>query len=90
MSQKLTPEQYKEIISMNPEDRTADFGDPVTNKIVGILIAFSKQYDMRDGWIDIITTRDAEREIKQLISDCGGTLNNVLQLNEVADLYLEI
>lgn len=26
---------------------------------------------MRDGWIDTITTRDAEREIRQLVKDFG-------------------
>jgi hypothetical protein len=75
MREKITKEQYDEIINMNPKDRTADFGDAVTNRIIGILIAYSKIYDMRGGWIDIITTRDAEKEIKQLISDCGGSLN---------------
>lgn len=75
MRDKITKEQYDKIINMNPEDRTDDFGDAVTNRIIGILIAYSKKYDIRDGWIDIITTIDAEKEIKQLISDCGGSLN---------------
>jgi len=60
---------------MKPEDRTSDFGDSVTNRIIGILVAYSKIYDLRNGWNDIITTKDAEKEIKQLISDCGGDLN---------------
>ena len=75
MRQKLTSEEYAEIKAMKPEERTADFGDGVTNRIMGILIAYSKKYDMRDGWIDIITTSDAEKEIKQLICDCSGDLN---------------
>jgi len=75
MREKLTSEEYAKIKAMKPEDRTADFGDKVTNRIMGILIAYSKVYDMRDGWIDILTTRDAEKEIKQLIKDCGGSLN---------------
>ena len=73
-NRKITSEEYKFIIGMKPENRTSDFGDPVTNKIMGILIAYSKIYDKRDGWIDILTTRDAEKEIRQLIVDCGGDL----------------
>jgi len=74
MRHKITPEQYEDIINMKPEDRTGDFGDGVTNRIIGILVAYSKHYDLRDGWIDIITTMDAEKEVKQLIYDCGGEL----------------
>tara|TARA_R110000851_G_scaffold145613_3_gene285159 strand:+ start:513 stop:746 length:234 start_codon:yes stop_codon:yes gene_type:complete len=77
MREKLTSEKYAEIKAMKPEERTADFGDGVTNRIMGILIAYSKKYDMRDGWIDIITTSDAEKEIKQLICDCSGDLNTL-------------
>lgn len=76
MREKLTSEEYKKIMSMKPEERTSDFGNEVTNKIIGILIAYSKNYDIRDGWIDIMTTRDAEKEIKQLIVDCGGILES--------------
>ena len=72
---KITSEQYDAIIAMKPEDRTGDFGNAVTNRIIGILIAYSKHYDLRNGWNDIITTGDAEKEIKQLIVDCGGSLN---------------
>lgn len=74
-NREITSEQYAEIIAMKPEERTADFGDGVTNRIIGILIAYSKKYDLRDGWNDIITTGDAEKEIKQLICDCNGDLN---------------
>lgn len=74
-NREITSEQYAEIKAMKPEDRTADFGDGVTNRIIGILIAYSKKYDLRNGWNDIITTGDAEDEIRQLIVDCGGDLN---------------
>jgi len=30
--------------------------------------------DMRNGWIDICTTRDAEKEIENLIKECGGKI----------------
>jgi len=72
---KISSDDYAELIARFPEKRTPDFGDATTNRIMGILIAYSKRYDMRDGWIDILTTQDAEEEIKQLIKDCGGSLN---------------
>lgn len=71
---KITPEEYKEIINLSPEDRVRKCDNTLEDKIVGILIAFSKIYDMRDGWIDIITTKDAKREIKELIVECGGEI----------------
>lgn len=70
----VSQEQYEELISLPPEDRVADHGDPVTNKIMGILVSYGHIYSLRDSWVDIITTRDAEREIKQLIKDCGGSI----------------
>ena len=75
MRNKATSEEYAKIKEMKPEDRCNNTGDTLTNKIMGILIAYSHKYDMRNGWIDIITTGDAEKEIKQLILDCGGDLN---------------
>lgn len=89
MREKITSEEYKKIISMKPEKRTSDFGDEVTNKIIGILIAYSKFYDMRDGWIDIITIGRAEKEIKQLILDCGGSIKSQNQL-EIDKLKKEL
>jgi len=75
---KITAEQYDKLKEMKPEDRTGDFGNPVTNRIIGILMGFSKLYDLRDGRMDLGTTRDAEKEIKQLIADCGGDQNHSL------------
>jgi hypothetical protein len=74
---KITYVEYYEIIKMKPEDRVTDHADPLTNRILGILSAYSKRYDLRNGWNDIITTGDAEREIKKLIVDCGGDLNSL-------------
>ncbi len=66
----ISSEDYDELIAMPPEKRVRESsGDTLYDKIVGILIAYSKIYDMRNGWIDIITVRDAEKEIKQLIKD---------------------
>ena len=47
----------------------------VNDRILGILIAYSRRYDMRGGWNDLITLGDAKKEIRQLIADCGGDLN---------------
>ena len=69
-----TEDQYQKILSMAPEDRVRQSGNLVNDKIVGVLVAFSRRFDMRDGWIDIITTSDAEKEIRQLIVECGGKL----------------
>jgi hypothetical protein len=74
---KLTSEQYEELIKKRPEERSQDFGDKFQNRVTGILIAYSQLYEMRNGWNDIITTKDAIREIKELIKDCGGSLDNL-------------
>lgn len=74
MRDKITQEEYDEIMSMSPQDRVRESSDTIDNKIVGILIGYSKIYDMRNGWIDILTTGDARDEIKQLILDCGGKI----------------
>ena len=75
MRRILTESEYKNVLEIKPELRIRETsGDPLYDRIVGILIGYSRIYDMRDGWIDIITTRDAEKEIKQLILDCGGSL----------------
>lgn len=72
---KLTDEQYKELLQLPPHDRVCQSDNMFNDHIGGILLAFSRIYDMRDGWIDYLTIRDAEREIKQLIQDCGGSLD---------------
>ena len=74
MRDKITDEQYAELMGMKPQDRVREPSDTIDNKISGILIGYSKIYDMRDGWIDFITTGDASKEIKQLILDCGGKI----------------
>lgn len=74
MRDKLTDDQYDELMEMSPQDRVREPSDTIDNKISGILIGYSKIYDMRDGWIDFLTTGDAKDEIKQLILDCGGKL----------------
>jgi hypothetical protein len=68
-----TKDEYEELFAMKPEERFHSLNDSVSSKIVGILLAFSKRYEMRDGYIDTITVMDAEDEIIKLITDCGGT-----------------
>ncbi|MCP4373523.1 MAG: hypothetical protein GY797_36280 [Deltaproteobacteria bacterium] len=54
----------------NPESRLREsYGDPLTDKIIGILIGFKDKLEEREMWLDIITTRQAEREIRQLLKD---------------------
>ena len=72
---KITEEEYQKILKMKPEERCRKSRNMVNDKIAGILIAYSRRYDMRDGWNDFITLGDAEKEIRQLIVDCGGDLN---------------
>ena len=71
----ITEKEYQEILKMKPEDRCRKSGNTINDRISGILIAYSRRYDMRGGWNDLITLRDAEKEIRQLICDCGGDLN---------------
>lgn len=66
---KITQEQYDLLIAMKPEKRVGDYGDPLTTKIYGILFAFSKSLELRDGHLDIITAEAAQKEIKDLINE---------------------
>jgi hypothetical protein len=69
----LTEEEYQELKKFKPYERTRATDDPdINDKINGILILFARRYVMREGWIDLITTRDAAKEIKELIKECGG------------------
>lgn len=67
--ESISAEQYQKILNQKPEERVSDCGRPLDNKIRGILLAFAKKYDMRDGWLDIITAEDAEKEIRNLINE---------------------
>jgi hypothetical protein len=72
----MTPEQYQELAKMNPDHRLRErTSDLVNDRIVSALILFGKRYDMRNGWIDPITYKEAKEEILQLIIDCGGDPN---------------
>lgn len=56
-----------------PEDRMRELsGDPLYDRIVGILIGFAEVLQKRDNWIDVITTRRAREEINQLLKDHKG------------------
>lgn len=61
---------HDELIKIEPAKRVREScGDYVTDTIHGILIAFAYKLQERDNWLDLITVKDAEREIKQLIQD---------------------
>ena len=54
----------------NPADRLrASYGDELKDVIFGILLGFKYKLDEREGWIDIITCREADAEIRQLLED---------------------
>lgn len=68
MKNILTDKEYEELINLNPYERVREGSiDNLDDKIIGILIAFAKRYDMRNGHIDIITTNHAVEEIKTLM-----------------------
>ena len=65
-------EEIKKLhrISDTPEERLLESsGDPIGDRIVGILLGFAEDLRERDDWIDLITTRRAREEIKQLLKD---------------------
>lgn len=56
-----------------PKDRIRESsGDPVDDEIRGILIGFKATLQARNNWMDIITSHQASREIRELIVKCGG------------------
>lgn len=56
-----------------PEDRLRELSnDPLRDRIVGILVGFAEILRERDMWIDILTIRRAEKEIKELLGDHKG------------------
>lgn len=65
----ITQEEYDAILAMKPEERVNQSSDIISDKIVGTLILFAKMYDMRNQHIDIATTKDAERELLQLLDE---------------------
>lgn len=65
----MTEEDYEKMIAMMPEDRIRErSNDLIDDRILGILLAYGCRYNMRGGWVDIITLQDATREIKCLIN----------------------
>lgn len=52
---------------LEPKDRMIEkSGDDFYDEAVGILLGFKEKLDERNGWIDIITVKQAVREIKEL------------------------
>lgn len=67
------PSDYDTIISMSPEDRVKEkSNDIIYDKICGILIAFAYKFKLRDEHIDLLTIKDANKEIRSLIDFCNN------------------
>lgn len=62
-------ERYDAIMEMTPEDRVVDTGNPLKNRIYGILIGFGQKFQDAKGWIDEDTMSDAEKELMDLLFD---------------------
>ena len=52
---------------MVPKRIRASYGDALTDDILNMLVGFSYALKERDGYVDIITTRRAERETRAII-----------------------
>ena len=66
------PSDYDNIISMAPEDRVRQkSNDIIYDKICGILVAFAHKFKLRDEHIDLLTIKDANKEIRSLIDFCN-------------------
>jgi hypothetical protein len=66
------------MIRIEPGSRLTGFPSPqlnVSDEITGILIGFKRILNARDGHLDIITTKYAEEEIRDLIRLCGGQVD---------------
>lgn len=62
-------ERYDVIKAMIPEDRVVDTGNPLRNRIYGILVGFGQRFQDVKGWIDEDTMIDAENELMDLLKD---------------------
>ena len=62
-------ERYDAIMGMTPEERVIDTGNPLKNRIYGILVGFGQRFQDAKGWIDEDTMMDAEKEIMDLLKD---------------------
>jgi hypothetical protein len=58
----------------NPESRLGTpsllgnySGNPVRDRIRGVLLGFLQAYTIRDGWVDLITMRRAIREFESML-----------------------
>lgn len=68
-----TPKQmssrvYAAYRAKKPFERVMDGKDDLDTNITGILLLFKETLIQRGNWVDIITLRDAEKEIKELIN----------------------
>ena len=78
---------YDKIRNMKPEERLGGAsGDPLYDRVAGILVGFKYALEERGGWMDIITTRTARKEIKQLLKDYkAGNIDGELISDDLSD-----
>ncbi len=69
-------ERYDAIIAMPPEERVTDTGNPLKNRIYGILIGFGQRFQDSKGWVDEDTMMDAEYELMALLKDVKNNKYN--------------
>ena len=69
-------ERYDAIIAMPPEERVTDTGNPLKNRIYGILIGFGQRFQDSKGWVDEATMMDAEYELMALLKDVKNNKYN--------------
>lgn len=68
-------EKINKILRTEPENRVQSCGNKVEDKINGILLGAIKIAESRGGHIDFITLKYAKEEIKELIKECGGSVD---------------
>lgn len=62
--------KYDDLIKLPPEKRLREpSGDLLNDKISGILVGFAYKLIQRDNHIDILTVKDAQKEIRNLIKE---------------------
>ena len=69
-------ERYDAIMKMTPEERVEDTGNPLKNRLYGILIGFGQKFQDVKGWIDTETMMDAEQELMDLLYDVKNNKYN--------------
>ena len=69
-------ERYNAIMAMLPEERVVDTGNPLKNRIYGILVGFGQRFQDTNGWIDENSMIDVENELMSLLKDVKNNKYN--------------